>query len=375
MIRRANGPFAPHDRSWKTLSRRRFLERSAASAALLGLGGATLPRLALGEEAMSFLTWCDHIDPRLIGGFEEMTGIKVNAKSYEGTGSALAVKDQSPAGDWDLFCIDFQDTSMVAQQGYLAELDDGRVPWDNVFDGIRNQPHTYLDGKLYGVPDKFGYYGVAYDKTRIDAADAQSAQIMWNPKYEGRIAVYDYYFPIIQLVGLSQGIAPKDITVENLESTIREPLLALKAHTQVVGDIVTVLNALHAESVDLIIGGAEWSVALDMATNPSLDYNVFSEGALLWNEGLSIFIDSERKDACWQFIDWTLSPEGQRYLATSECFWGNPVRRDTPLTEEEAKILRWDEQVAILDNAHPSTIGAPDLDAAMLDLWQEFLAT
>ncbi len=357
------------------MDRRRFLANAGAGAAALGLGSAALPRLALGAEAMSFLTWCDHMDPRLIGGFEAMTGVKVNAKSYEGTGSALAVKDQSPAGDWDLFCIDFQDTSMVAQQGYLAELDDARVPWDQIFDGIRSQPHTYTDGKLYGIPDKFGYYGVAYDKTRIDPADARSTEIMWNPKYEGRIAVYDYYFPIIQLVGLSQGIAPQDITVENLESSIREPLLALKAHTQVVGDIVTVLNALHAESVDLIIGGAEWSVALDMATNPSLDYNVFDEGALLWNEGLSIFIDSERKDACWQFIDWTLSPEGQRYLATSECFWGNPVRKDTPLTEDEAKILRWDQQVAILANAYPSTIGAPDLDAAMLDLWQEFLAT
>ena len=323
MIRRGNGPFAPHDRSRQRLSRRRFLERSGASAALLAAGSA-LPRFALADEAMSFLTWCDHMDPRLIGGFEEMTGIKVNAKSYDGTGSALAVKDQSPAGDWDLFCIDFQDTPSVAQQGYLTELDDSRVPWDHIFDGIRNQPHTYPGGKLYGIPDKFGYYGVAYDKTRIDAADAKTAEIMWNPKYEGRIAVYDYYFPIIQLVGLSQGLAPKDITVENLESTIREPLLALKAHAKVVGDLVTVMNALGAESVDLIIGGAEWSVALDMATNPALDYSVFDEGALMWNEGLSIFADSERQDACWQFIDWTLSPEGQRYLATSGVLLGQP---------------------------------------------------
>ena len=374
-MRPGNGPFAPHDRSWRTLTRRRFLRHATGAAGALALGAAIGPSPALAAGAMSFLTWCDHLDPRLIGGFEERTGIEVNAKTYEGTGSALAIKDQSSPGDWDLFCLDFQDTPMVARQGYLAELDDHRVPWDHIFTGIREQPHAYTEGRLYGIPDKFGYYGIAYNKDRIDPDDARSASIMWNPKYKGRIAVYDYYFPIIQLVGLSRGLAPGDIDVENLHSTIREPLLALKSHTQVVGDIVTVLNALHAESVDMIIGGAEWSVALDMVENKSLDYTVFDEGALLWNESLAIFSDSRNPDACWRFIDWTLSPEGQRYLATSECYWALPVRKDTPLTEEEARILRWEEQVAILDNAHPSTIGAPDLDGAMLDLWQEFLAS
>jgi ABC-type Fe3+ transport system substrate-binding protein len=143
----------------------------------------------------------------------------------------------------------------------------------------------------------------------------------------------------------------------------------------VVGDVVTVLNALHGGSADMIVGGAEWSVALDMVENKSLDYSVFDEGALLWNESLGIFVDSEHEKECWDFIDWTLSPEGQRYLATSECFWACPVRKDTPLTEEEAGILRWDQQVSFLKNSHPSTLGSPDLDAAMLDLWQEFLAS
>mgnify|MGYP002833054162 FL=1 len=264
---------------------------------------------------------------------------------------------------------------MVANQGYLKTLDDGRVPWDTFHDGIRDQPHAYTNGKLYGVPDKFGYYGIAYNKDKVDEADMRSAEIMFSDKYKGRMAVYDYYFPIIQLVGLSQGIAPADITVENLESTIRKPLLKLKSNAVVVGDIVTVLNALHGNSADMIVGGAEWSVALDMVENPSLDYNVFDEGALLWNESLGIFIDSNHEKECWDFIDWTLSPEGQRYLATSECFWACPVRKDTPLTAEEASILRWDQQVAFLKNSYPSTLGAPDLDAAMLDLWQEFLAS
>ena len=373
---RPNGPFAPYDKSVNTLmNRRRFMKGAAAVTGGAAAAGLAMPRKSYAGTDISFLTWCDHADPRLIGLYEEAIGGKVNVKSYEGTGAAMAVKEQSQPGEWDLFCLDFQDTGMVSQTGEIDALDDSRIPWDRYFPGLRDQPHAYTDGKIYGVPDKFGYYGVAYNKNKVDPEDAKSGRIMYDPKYKNRIAVYDYYFPVMQLVGLTEGIAPADITVDNLESTIREPLLALKANAQVVGDIVTVLNALYTESVDIIVAGSEWSVALDMGTIDWLDWQVFEEGALMWNESLCIFHDSEKKDACWDCIDQTLTPEGNRYLATSECFWGLPVVTDAPLTDDEKAILRWDQQPEILANSYPSTIGTPEVDAAMLDLWTEFLAS
>lgn len=370
MIKRNGGPFAPHDKS-----RRAFLTRSASFAGLAATSSLLNPSFARASGTLNFLTWCDHVDPRMVALYEGKTGNSVQSKIYEGTGAALSIKDQSSKGDWDLFCVDFQDTPIVAGKGYLAELDDSRVPWDKIFPAIRNQPHSYsADGKLYGIPTKFGYYGLAYNKDKVDPADARTAEIMWNEKYKGRIAVYDYYLPIIQLVGLSQGLRPQDITVENLPSNIREPLLKLKPQTRVVGDIVTVLNALHGGSTDMIIGGAEWLVALDMANNPALDFITFDEGALMWNEALSIFADARNPEASWAFIEAALSPEGQRFISTSECAWANPVRMDAALTAEEAGILRWEEQAKVLERAIPSSLAGDELDYAMLDLWQEFLA-
>ncbi|MCZ6721843.1 MAG: extracellular solute-binding protein [Proteobacteria bacterium] len=373
MKRRMGGPFAPYDKSVPELTRRRFLKGSAVAAAGAATAGLVAPKPGWAADSMSFLTWCDHADSRLIGTFQDATGVTVDVKTYEGTGSALAVKEQSSPGDWDLFCLDFQDTPMVSRLGIIDALDDDRVPWDKYFPGLREQPHSYTDGKLWGVPDKFGYYGVAYNKNKVDPEDAKTAEIMYNPKYKNRIAVYDYYFPVIQLVGISRDLRPQDITVANLESTIREPLLELKANAQVVGDILTVLNALYTESVDMIIAGSEWSVALDMAEIDWLDWTIFDEGGLLWNESLCIFSDSEKKDFCWDFIDHTLSPDGQRYLATSECFWGLPVIIDTPMSDQEKTILRWDQQQEFLARSYASTIGGEDLDEAMLDLWTEFL--
>ena len=373
---RPSGPFSPYDKSVNTMmDRRRFMKGAAAVTGGAAAAGLAMPTRSYAGTDISFLTWCDHADPDLIARYEAAIGGKVNVKTYEGTGSALAVIEQSQPGEWDLFQLDFQDTGMVSRTGILDPLDDNRVPWDRFFSGFREQPHAYTDGKLYGVPTKFGYYGFAYNKNKVDPEDMKSGKAMFDPKYKNRIAVYDYYFPVLQLVGLTEGIIPADITPENLESTIREPLLALKENTQVVGDILTVLNALYTESVDILVAGSEWSVALDMAEIDWLDWNVFGEGALMWATALCIMKDSQNKDACWDCIDATMTPEGNHELAVAECYWGMPIVTDAPLTAEEKSILRWDEQPGILANSYASTIGTPEVDAAMLDLWTEFLAS
>jgi hypothetical protein len=43
------------------------------------------------------------------------------------------------------------------------------------------------------------------------------------------------------------------------------------------------------------------------------------------------------------------------------------------LSDDQRKILRWDEQAAFMERSVPSTISHPDIDAAMLDIWTEFL--
>ena len=46
---------------------------------------------------------------------------------------------------------------------------------------------------------------------------------------------------------------------------------------------------------------------------------------------------------------------------------------DTPMSDQEKTILRWDQQHEFLARSYASTIGGEDLDEAMLDLWTEFL--
>ncbi|MCP4319866.1 MAG: extracellular solute-binding protein [Hyphomicrobiales bacterium] len=353
----------------EALGRRRFLQGSAAVAAVTVLWR---PQGAEAAEELNILVWCDHADRKLLEPFEKMKDAQINVKDYEGTGTALAVIEQSAPGDWDVFVVDSPDAPRVARLGLLAELSDDDVPWTDMFPQFREAPHTYVDGKLYAVPEKFGYYGIAYNKDKVDPADMAKADVMWNEKYKGRMAVYDYYFPIIQMVALTMNIVPAEISLENLPG-IREKLLAMKPNVALVGDIVGVQNALVTGDADLIVGGAEYSVSGLMTDNPEFDWVISDAGGLIWSQGLAVFADSRKKDLATDFVKYVISPEGQARLATSDCYWAMPTNAKAPLTDAQKKILRWDQQQGFIARSYPSFISEADLDVAMLDIWNEFL--
>jgi len=350
------------------LSRRNFLKAAAAGVSASSLA----PTSAFAAEELNILVWCDHADTKLLSPFEERHGVKVNAKVYEGTGTALSILEQSAPGDWDVLVVDAPDVPQVASLGILEELSEDIAPWDDIFPRLADAPWTRIDGKVYAIPEKFGYYGFCYNKNVVDPVDARRGDIAWNSKYKGRIGVYDYYFPVMQMVGLSLGRTPSEITHDDL-GVIRERLLEMRPNVRTVGDIVSVQNALVTGSVDVIVGGAEFTVSNLIPTNPHLDWAIADSGGLIWNQGIGILADSGRKDLATEFLRWILSPTGQGALATSECFWAMPASQAADLSLDQKAILRWDEQESFLANSHFSLLPEPDMDFEMLDIWTEFL--
>lgn len=359
---------ATPESSCGSLSRRSFLGSTAA-----GLTASSLtPSLAFAAQELNILVWCDHADTKLLLPFEEKYGVKVNSKVYEGTGTALSILEQSAPGDWDVLVVDAPDVPQVASLGILEELSEDIAPWGDIFPRLADAPWTRIDGKVYAIPEKFGYYGFCYNKNVVDPADARRGDIAWNSKYKGRIGVYDYYFPVMQMVGLSIGKTPSEITYDDL-GIIRERLLEMRPNVRTVGDIVSVQNALVTGSVDVIVGGAEFTVSNLIPTNPHLDWVIADSGGLIWNQGIGILADSSRKELAADFLRWILSPAGQGSLATSECFWAMPASRAASLSADQKAILRWDEQENFLASSHFSLLPEPDMDFEMLDIWTEFL--
>lgn len=346
----------------------RLLSRAAAAALALGLSAGA----AAAADELNALVWCDHSDPNLLQPFEEANGVKVNVKEFEGTGAGLAIIEQSQPGDWDVMVIDSIDVRRGVERGLFAELPEDQLPLADLFPEVLMDDMTKLDGKRYGITEKFGYNTIGFNKAKVDPADMQSLSVLTNDKYKGRVAVYDYYLPVIGLAAMSIGKKTSEITEADLPA-IKDVLVKMKANAKAVTDVVSSQTALATGEVDVLVGGGEWVSAVIAKENPDLDFSVPAEGAVLWSQSLAMFKDSKNPDLALKFIQYVMSPEGQARLATSSCYWGMPASTKAALNDEQKGILRFAEQPDFLKRAQPYPAPSEELDKKMQDVWTEML--
>jgi spermidine/putrescine transport system substrate-binding protein len=325
-------------------------------------------------QELNALVWCDHTDDALIAPFEEEHGVTVNLRDYEGTGTALSIIEQSQPGDWDVFVIDGVDVPRAIDAGILGELPEAELPMGDIFPELVMDDNHRRDGALYAVSEKFGYNTISFNKENVDPADMADMSVIWSDKYAGRMAIYDYYLPVIGMVAVGLGKQTSELTAEDLPE-IRAKLFEMKAAARQVSEVVASQTALATGEVDVLVGGGEWVTAGLSEEIPALDWVIPEQGGVRWSQSIGVFADSENKELAVEFVKYILSPEGQARLATSSCYWAMPANSaaGAELTDEQKAALRWDDQAAYL--ARSQLYPAPDaeLDAAMQDIWTEML--
>ena len=348
-----------------------LFRRKLASLVALGVVSAFVSAPANAED-LNALVWCDHADPALLKPFEEANGVKVNVKEFEGTGAGLAIVEQSQPGDWDVMVIDSIDVRRGVEKGLFEPLPEDKLPWADLFPEVMMDQHTKLDGKRYGITEKFGYNTIGFNNQKADPKDMQTLASLGDAKYKGRVAIYDYYLPVMGMAALAVGKKTAELTAADLPA-IRDVLLKWKANSKLVGEVTASQTALATGEVDILIGGGEWVTAGLAKENPALDFSIPKEGGILWSQSLAMFATSKNKDLALKFIQYVMSPEGQARLATSSCYWGMPASQKAALAEGEKKILRFGEQKEFLARAQSYPAPDADLDKKMQDVWTEML--
>lgn len=334
----------------------------------------SLPAVASAAVNLNALVWCDHTDPELIRPFEEAHDVRINLREYEGTATALALLEQSRPGDWDVLVIDAIDVPRAVDAGIMAELPANELATADFFPTVAMEDQTQVDGKTYAVTEKFGYNTISFNSDKVDAADMQDLDTVWSDKYKGRIAIYDYYLPVMGLVAIANGIETADLSENDLPA-LKETLFAMKDNARSVGEVVASQTALATGEVDIVIGGGEWLTAGLAEEQPELTWTIPDQGAVRWAQSIGVLEASQNKDLALEFVKYITGPEGQAHLATSSCYWGMPANQKAGehLTDAQKDVLRWDNQTEYLERAQLYPAPDAELDGQMQDVWLEML--
>jgi spermidine/putrescine transport system substrate-binding protein len=297
-------------------------EEAATTAAAEGAQTAQEQQAAGGQ--VSWLSWPGHNDPSFIGPFEEETGIQVKGKEYSGGDNMLALATTSPAGTYDVVQADAEYIVQLKDAGLLQPLDLSEYPDVNDFhDEFKPEselvPGLVLDGEIYGLIQRFGFLGLAYNSEKVTDDEAQSYEILFDPKVSGKIGWFDWWAhmgPISLWEGAKGSwwpageLDPYNIDADQFK-TMTDTVFSLKPQTAGFYSIADLFGVFANEEIWIQPAGGGWTALLLEAEGHPIKASVPKEGAIQWTECLGLFKDAKNVDGAKEFIRYALGPRGQ----------------------------------------------------------------
>ena len=327
------------------------------------------------KDVLNLLVMPGYEEPQIINEFEEKYNCKVNYKIYPSSDEMMALIKSAKRGTYDVLSPDAPYVKKLANADLIRPLNIEDYPINDFFERYRHFDQHWIDNKLYAVTSRWGFYGLAYNTKHVDPNDMQSYAGLWEDKYKGKIAIFDWYLPNMGCIGRYLGYKdPYEIGPAELEK-IRETLFSLKPNVGTISATNSdTIQALANENVWISIAGRWLQVLLKEQGHP-IELSIPKEGGVSWTEALVITKHSRNPELAKKYIQWVLSPNIQARLA-----WANAFHVLVPnskavgyLTKEQAGMLgmdNYEELSKILQNiANRKT---PTDEEAWKKAWLEF---
>ena len=254
------------------------------------------------KPALNLFCWSEYVPQEVIDGFTKETGIKVNVENYASNEEMLS--KLLAGGKYDLIQPSEYTVEALIKANKLAPLNLENLP------NLKN-----LDPKFTKLPfDPEGKYSVVWMAGTVGIV-VNSAKIktpitgykdLFDGTHKRRIVVLNDSREIVSWALATLGIAPNDITPENLEKA--KPLLATWLPQVKVYDSDSPKTALLNGDVDL---GVVWSgeAAILWKKNKKFLYVLPAEGAHQFIDSLCIPNGAPNKENAEKFINYILKPE------------------------------------------------------------------
>lgn len=327
---------------------------------------------------LNILVMPGYEEEQIIRPFEEEFGVKVNARIYPSSDEMWAMVSASGGSEWDVITPDTPWIERLVEADLVEPIDESSLPaLKDYYPAWQNFDQVYVDDQMYGVVSRWGYYGIVYNHDHVSEEEAQSFEVLWNPKYKDKIVLFDWYLPNMGIISRGMGNqAPYDIDEAAL-GELREKVLSLRPQVNNIAPTnADVIQAMANESSWISLGG-EWLQVLLAEDGLPISVTVPKEGGVSWTEAISIMKNAQNPEAAQAYLEYMTRPEVQAKLAWAEAFRTTVPNSKAAehLTEEQRELLhiQTPEQAnAILENV--ATRDIPEDEKAWQQIWNDFKA-
>jgi len=296
---------------------------------------------------LTLLVWEGYADPSFVRAFEDANHCKVSA-SYMGSSDELVAKLRGgSAGNYDVISPSSDVATSIASSGLAAPLDLSKLPsYGQLSPQLTSLPLVRVNGQVYGVPFMWGPDPIIYDTT-VFKQPPDSWNILWDPKYKGKVSVWDDLSTVYMAAQVLGYDKPDPSHLYNLSDTeldaVKKKLLELKPNVRKMwstGGELT--NLFESHEIVIAMGWPLNTADLKKAGFP-VGETIPKENTTGWIDHLMITAGSDNKDLAYKFLEYMIEAKTQKLVSDKTHYVPANPQAAQFMQPDEVKMLHLDD--------------------------------
>jgi spermidine/putrescine-binding protein len=296
---------------------------------------------------LNLLVWEGYADPSFVQTFEEQNHCEVSA-SYMGSSDELVAKLRGgSAGNYDVISPSSDVATSIAAARLAAPLELAKIPsYSQLSPQLTSLPLVHINGKVYGVPFTWGPNPIIYDTTAFKQPP-DSWRVFWDPKYKGKVSVWDDLSTIYMAAQVLGFDKPDPSQLYNLSDeqldAVKKKLLELKPNIRKIWSTGGELTNLFENHEIVIAMGWPLNTADLKKAGFPVGETIPRENTTGWIDHLMITAGSENQDLAYKFLEYMVEAKTQK-LVTDKTHYvpANPQAAQF-MSPDEVKALHLDD--------------------------------
>ena len=297
------------------MKRRTILAASAASVVTVSGIGAPFIARAQAQIDRSKLTktlrfssyggsWQEGITAAAIKPFEEKYGVQVLQESHGSEAQLIAKMKASGAGAYDVVTVNESGLYLGVKQGVFDPLRLENIPNFASVVTVLQKPRYDPGPGVHSIPDVYGSTAIVYNTKHVDKPTGWD--VLWDPKYKGRIAVRDAAIYRVFITALRLGQDPNKISdINKIYAALREQRPLVFKYWGATSEMQTLVANQEAWVGDFLGG----RTSLLKKQGVPVEYVIPSSGARGFVDCVAIGKGSPNRYTAEVFLNHLLEPE------------------------------------------------------------------